>query len=65
MKNEFPKQPTWAIIKRFKFINDTLSIENYIFTQTLKLKRKKVNDFFVAEIDSLYQRLKNLQEQTA
>ncbi|RKZ88878.1 MAG: hypothetical protein DRR19_12060 [Candidatus Parabeggiatoa sp. nov. 1] len=42
--------PSWTMIKRFKLLNSTLTIDNGMLTPTLKVRREKVNEFFAAEI---------------
>ena len=41
-------------VKRFKLVNDTWTEANGFLTPTLKLKRRKVNERYAEEIESLF-----------
>lgn len=51
--------PSWSTIKRFKLMNSTLTVENEMLTSILKVRHKKIHEFFVTEIDSIYAEAKN------
>lgn len=44
----------WSTIKKYRILNDEVSIENGLLTPTLKIKRAKVNERFADVIDEMY-----------
>jgi len=51
--------PPWSTIKHFKLINSILTVENEMLTSILKVRRLIVNEFFAADIDSMYTEAKS------
>ena len=47
--------PDWSTIKQFLVLNSVLAPENGLMTSTLKVKKKKVEETFQAQIDALYE----------
>ena len=47
--------PDWSTIKQFLVLNSALSPENGLMTSTLKVKKRKVEETFQAQIDELYE----------
>ena len=41
-------------IKRFQLIDENFSIENGLMTPTMKVKRKKVTEKYINELEKLY-----------
>jgi len=46
--------PYWSLVKRFRLINATLSVENKMLTPTGEVKRTKIAEMFAQEINALY-----------
>lgn len=46
--------PPWSTVKRFKFLTLLPTVANGMLTQTLTVRREKVNEAFATEIDALY-----------
>ena len=44
----------WCQVKRFHLISEAMTVENKLLTPTMKVVRRKVNDVYGGDIDTMY-----------